>query len=128
LEDVPVEIAELPSFGLGRLLGWIPLLLSVPGDESTERRPNFEPNPAHTPGSPGFNRDKTIEPPDSAEIFKSAIQGKDGNWYGKSGDQIYRYFPDNAGAAHFSGMTGGDKGIPPDRIPIGVRRVFDWRR
>jgi hypothetical protein len=35
---------------------------------------------------------------------------------------------ERAGGAHFSGMTGGDNGIPLDRIPIGVRRVFGMVR
>ncbi|HKQ70887.1 MAG TPA: toxin TcdB middle/N-terminal domain-containing protein, partial [Polyangiaceae bacterium] len=96
---------------------------------STGGKPSFQPNPAHTPGQPGFNRGKTIEPGDSAKVYENAIQGKDGNWYGQGGNgQIYRYFPDNTGGAHFSGMTGRDKGIPLDRIPIGVRRVFGMVR
>jgi filamentous hemagglutinin len=92
------------------------------------RKTNFQPNPAHTPGQTGFNPAKTIEPADSAQVYENATQGKDGNWYGKGGNgQIYRYFPDNTGGAHFSGMT-GENGIPLDRIPIGVRRFLGMVR
>jgi RHS repeat-associated protein len=91
-------------------------------------KPTFKPNPAHTPGQPGFNPGKTIEPADAAQVFENAIQGKDGHWYGRGNGQIYRFFTDNTGGAHFSGMTGGPNGIPLDRIPIGVRREFGMVR
>ena len=54
--------------------------------------------------------------------------GKDGNWHAQGKDgPIYRYFDDNAGGAHFSGST-GDDGLPLDRTPIGVRRIFGMVR
>jgi hypothetical protein len=116
----------------GTLVGTNGLILMAEafkgGGGSTGTKPNFQPNPAHTPGQPGFNPGKTVEPGDSASVFEDAIQGKDGNWYGKGGNnEIYRYFSDNTGGAHFSGMTGED-GIPLDRVPIGVRRVFGMVR
>jgi hypothetical protein len=80
------------------------------------------------PGQPGFNPGKTIEPGNSAKVFENAIEAKDGNWYGQGGNRQLCYFPDNAGGAHFSGMTGGDNGIPLDRVPIGVRRAFGMVR
>lgn len=93
-------------------------------EAGNDKKPTFKPNPAHTPGQRGFNPRKTVEPSDSGAVFKQAIPGKDGHWYGKGGGgEIYRYFSDNRGGAHFSGMTGSG-GIPLDRIPIEVRRAL----
>ncbi|WP_191093952.1 hypothetical protein [Nocardia colli] len=87
-------------------------------------KPEFRPNPAHTPGQPGFNPRKTIEPADSKDVYDKAIQGKDGKWYGVGGNgEIYRYAPDNTGGAHFNGTTApGSNTIRSEDIPIEVRR------
>ena len=56
-------------------------------------------------------------------------RGAGGNWYARGANgEIYRFSPDNVGGAHFSGMTGGEGGIPPNRIPIAVRRGLGFRR
>ena len=88
-------------------------------------KPRFEPNPPHRPGQRGFNPGKTIEPADSGQVYEQAVQGKDGHWYGKGANgEIYRYFSDNVGGAHFSGMSGGSNGIPLNRIPVEIRRIL----
>ncbi|MCK6591798.1 MAG: hypothetical protein L6Q76_29965, partial [Polyangiaceae bacterium] len=88
-------------------------------------KPVYKPNPAHSPGKPGFNPRKTIEPSDAASVYKSAIQGSNGKWYGRAPNgEIYRFAPDNAGGAHFNGSTGGPNGLSLDDIPIAVRRTL----
>lgn len=96
-----------------------------PGQDSgssTAAKPEFRPNPAHQKGTPEYNARKTPEPPDSEEVYDNSTQGKDGNWYGLGENgEIYRFAPDNAGGAHFNGMS-GPGGIRMDNIPIAVRR------
>jgi hypothetical protein len=95
------------------------------GDSSAGEKPAYKANPAHTAGA---NPRKTPEPRDAAAAYERAIAGADGHWYAKGENgQIYRYFNDNAGGAHFSGMT-GEGGIPLDRIPIAVRRSYGMVR
>ena len=88
-------------------------------------KPVFKPNPAHTRGKPGFNRAKAVEPADAAEVFETAIEGPNGKWYGRSANgEIYRFSPDNAGGAHFSGSTGGPTPLRLEDIPVEVRRAL----
>jgi len=94
-------------------------------------KPEFRPNPARQPGRRGFGRHKTLEPTDARRVYDNAVKGPDGVWYGRgSNGEIYRFSPDRAGGAHFSGMTGpgapgGPKGIRLDDIPIEIRRRFE---
>jgi RHS repeat-associated protein len=86
-------------------------------------KPPYRANPAHDPRSPSFNPSKTPEPPDAASVYQGAIEG-DGHYYGLGGNnEIYRFSSDNAGGAHFSGMT-GEGGVRFESIPIEVRRAL----
>jgi hypothetical protein len=75
-------------------------------------RPPYRANPAHDPKSPLFNPRKTPEPPDAANVYQNSVRADIGTWYGRSADgKFYRYFSDNAGGAHFSGI------VPKSRVP-----------
>jgi len=42
-----------------------------------------------------------------------------GEWFGKGEDgQIYRFFSDNAGGVHFSGI------VPMNAVPKGIRELL----
>ena len=85
----------------------------------------FKPNPAHTPGRPGFNPSKTPEPPDAASVYENAVEGPNGKWYGRAANgEYYRFSPDNVGGAHFSGSTGGKIRLRVDDIPAEIRRIL----
>ena len=80
-------------------------------------RPPYQPNPAHDPKNPLFNPNKTPEPVDACDVYNTSIRGGMGTWYGRgqNGD-IYRYFSDNNGNAHFSGN------IPRSQVPNDILR------
>jgi uncharacterized protein RhaS with RHS repeats len=69
-------------------------------------KPPYQPNPAHDPRSPLFNPRKTPEPADACSVYDNSIRGGMGVWYGRgdNGD-IYRFFSDNTGGVHFSGIV-----------------------
>ena len=78
-------------------------------------KPPYQANPAHDPRSPLFNPKKTPEPKDVLQVYAKSVRGGMGTWYGKSSDgNIYRYFSDNAGAVHFSGI------VPKSNVPASV--------
>jgi len=76
-------------------------------------------NPAHDPRSPSFNPRKTPEPPDTGTVSENAVRSGMGEWFGKGEDgQIYRFFSDNAGGVHFSGI------VPMNAVPKGIRELL----
>jgi len=78
-------------------------------------KPPYKANPAHDSKSPLYNPRKTPEPVDSIQAYENSVRGDMGTWYGKGSDgQIYRYFSDNAGGVHFSGIV--SKGLVPATI------------
>lgn len=78
-------------------------------------KPPYQSNPAHDPKSPLFNPRKTPEPSDVCSVYDSSVRGGMGTWYGKNSDgRIYRFFSDNAGTAHFSGI------VPQSEVPYNV--------
>ncbi len=79
-------------------------------------RPEYRPNPAHDPTSALFNPRKTPEPADAASVFSSASRANMGTWYGRGEGGWYRYFSDNAGGAHFSGI------VPESQVPNAIRK------
>jgi hypothetical protein len=81
-------------------------------------RPQYRSNPAHDPHSPHFNPKKTPEPADAASVYQNASRADMGTWYGRGKDGWYRYFSDNVGGAHFSGI------VEESKVPISIRR--DW--
>lgn len=83
-----------------------------PGIVANRVRPPYQPNPAHDPNSPLFNPRKTPEPSNACDVYNSSVRGGIGTWYGRgeNGD-IYRFFSDNAGSAHFSGT------LPSSQVP-----------
>lgn len=85
-------------------------------------KPPYKANPAHDTKSPLFNPKKTPEPSDAAQVYENAIRGDMGTWYGKGTDgQIYRYFSDNAGGAHFSGSVSKEL-VPADVLKqLGIK-------
>ncbi|USG64630.1 RHS repeat-associated core domain-containing protein [Brevibacillus ruminantium] len=86
-----------------------PALKGSPYHPSTvaERiKPKYQPNPAHDKSSPLYNPRKTPEPFDAQYVYENAVRGDMKTWYGVGGEgKIYRYFDDNAGGAHFSGIV-----------------------
>jgi hypothetical protein len=82
-------------------------------------RPPYRANPAHDPRSPNFNPRKTPEPPDASAVYDNAVRSGMGEWFGVGQDgQVYRFFSDNAGGAHFSGI------VPESAVPKGVRELL----
>lgn len=78
-------------------------------------KPNYHVNPAHVPGSRGFNPKKTPLPKDAESVFKNAVPNDPKNptaWFGKNSEgKIYRYSMSNDGTTHFSGIDGIGDGI-----------------
>jgi hypothetical protein len=79
-------------------------------------RPPYRSNPAHDKTSPLFNPNKTPEPSDAASVYSSATRTGMGEWFGRGKDGWYRYFYDNNGAVHFSGI------VEEHNVPIHLRR------
>ncbi|EGO64880.1 hypothetical protein, partial [Acetonema longum] len=80
-------------------------------------KPEYKANPAHDLGSSLYNPNKTPEPIDAAQVYQNSVRSDMGTWYGKGADgQIYRYFSDNAGGAHFSGT------VTKEQVPIDILR------
>ena len=78
-------------------------------------RPEYRRNPAHDPRSPNFDPRKTPEPPDAAGLFQTSVRADMGTWYARGpNNQIYRYFSDNAGGVHFSGVV--EKAKVPNHV------------
>jgi hypothetical protein len=79
-----------------------------PDTVASRIRPPYQSNPAHNPRSPLFNPRKTPEPVDACRVYESSVRGGLGTWYGKGeNEQIYRFFSDNTGTVHFSGVVSG---------------------
>jgi hypothetical protein len=93
-------------------------------ESSGSTRPPYHANPARLPG-PTMNPNKTPEPGDAAQVYQAAVQADKKTFYGLSQatGEIYRFFTDNAGTAHFSGAT-GPGGIRLESIPITIRRLL----
>ncbi|MCA9290145.1 MAG: hypothetical protein KDA25_03390 [Phycisphaerales bacterium] len=89
------------------------------GDDGDEK-PELEHNPKHHQNARGK---ASQEPADAADVYKDAIKGKDGNWYGKNqnGD-VYRYSRPSNGKTHWNGSTSGPNAIPKHRIPNNVKK------
>ncbi|WP_256737681.1 RHS repeat-associated core domain-containing protein, partial [Pseudomonas sp. dw_358] len=82
-------------------------------------KPPYRANPAHDPKSPLFNPRKTPEPTDAESVYNDAVRGGMNSWYGNGANgDIYRYFPDNAGSSHFSGI------VPSAQVPNSVLKVL----
>jgi RHS repeat-associated protein len=79
-------------------------------------RPEYRANPAHNPSSPHFDPRKTPEPSDAASVYQDAKPADIGTWYGRGIGGWYRYFSDNAGGVHFSGI------VPESRVPAAILR------
>ncbi|MDP1615218.1 MAG: RHS repeat-associated core domain-containing protein [Methylococcales bacterium] len=107
-------MAGIGGGSLGRITP-SPALIGTPYNPSivaSRIRPPYQANPAHNPRSPLFNPRKTPEPKDACTVYDNSVTGDIGVWYGRNADdQIYRYFFDNAGNAHFSGI------IPYPNVP-----------
>ncbi len=107
--------------GLGRGLGGgssSPALRGTPYHPemvASRIRPPYQSNPAHNPNSPLYNPKKSPEPSDACDVYETSIRSGMGTWYGKgqNGD-IYRFFSDNAGTAHYSGT------LPQSSVPSDV--------
>jgi RHS repeat-associated protein len=83
-----------------------------PDSVNNRVRPPYRSNPAHDPSSPQFNPQKTPEPSDAAEAYQHSVRGNMQTWYARGEQGIYRYFSDNAGGVHFSGIASPEE-IPP---------------
>jgi hypothetical protein len=85
---------------------------AVPGDPyspeavtARTQRPPYRANEAHNPRSGSFNPRKTPEPIDAPAVYETSSRGNMWTWYGKGQGGWYRYFSDNAGGVHFSGIV-----------------------
>jgi len=111
------SIGGIGGVGLARITP-SPALIGSPYNPSivaSRIRPPYQPNPAHNPRTPLFNPRKTPEPKDACSVYDNSVTGNIGIWYGKNADdQIYRYFSDRAGGAHFSGI------MQESQVPIDV--------
>ena len=86
-------------------------------------KPSYKANPAHDPKSPLFNPRKTPEPLDAVQAYENAVRADMGTWYGKGANgEVYRYFSDNAGGVHFSGI------VSKESAPIEVLRQLGIKR
>ncbi len=66
--------------------------------------------------SPLFNPRKTPEPSDAASVYGNATRAGMGTGYGRGEQGWYRYFSDNSGGVHFSGL------VPPSEVPAAILR------
>ena len=68
-------------------------------------KPDYVPNPAHDKSSSLYNPRKTPEPIDSMEVYKNAVRGGMGEWYGvNEAGEIYQFFYDRNSGVHFAGI------------------------
>ena len=82
-------------------------------------KPPYDPNLAHNKHISVFDSRKTPEPADAATVYDRAVRANMKTWYGLGKDgQIYRYFSDNVGHAHFSGI------VSPANVPKSVRQAL----
>lgn len=51
-------------------------------------------------------------------VYSISVRGNWHTWYGPGQRGWYRYFDDNAGSVHFSGI------VPEHRVPLDVRNHF----
>jgi hypothetical protein len=78
-------------------------------------RPHYVPNIAHDLKSSLFNFRKTPEPSNASQVYQNAVCGNMGTWYGVGKDgNIYRFFSDNSGGVHFSGIVSSQ--IVPNNV------------
>ena len=68
-------------------------------------KPDYVSNPAHDTKLSIYNPNKTPEPRDAVNVYQNSVRGSMDKWYGvnESGD-IYQFFSDNVGGAHFAGI------------------------
>ena len=85
-------------------------------------KPPYQSNPQHNSHSSTFKPDKTPEPFDAASAYEGAYRGNMYTWYGRGEEGIYRYFDDNAGHVHFSGIMSGSE---LQNIPNWIRKVLE---
>jgi len=76
-------------------------------------KPPYEINPQHVP-EPLFNYTKTPLPHDAEAVYGQAIRANMHTWYRRGELGWYRFFDNNVGQAHFSGI------IPESRMPQSV--------
>ncbi|MDE1150346.1 MAG: RHS repeat-associated core domain-containing protein [Azospirillaceae bacterium] len=78
-------------------------------------KPEYRANPAHD-ASRGdlFNPRKSPEPFDAAQVYAGSVRGGMGTWYSQGEKGYYRYFSDNAGGVHFSGI------LPEAEVPNSI--------
>ncbi|WP_048848007.1 hypothetical protein, partial [Acetobacter indonesiensis] len=88
-------------------------------------KPPYQSNPAHDIGTPLYNPRKSPEPSDAQSVYEnSAIRGAKTEtsqkaWYGKGEQGYYRFFSDNAGTVHFSGI------VKPSEVPSATKNTVD---
>lgn len=87
---------------------------------------NYQSNPKHTPGQPGYSFKAGTEPKDSMDLFgASVVSGK--KRYAKDAEgNVHQFINTNDGTWHWSGST-GDKTAPLNKntIPSDVKKQLD---
>ena len=87
---------------------------------------NYQSNPKHTPGQPGYSFKAGTEPKNSMDLFgSSVVSGK--KRYAKDADgNVHQFTNTNDGTWHWSGST-GDKSTPLNKntIPSDVKKQLD---
>ena len=100
--------------------GGMPALKGDPyHPDSVENRikPPYKVNPQHVRG-PTFLRGKTPLPRDAEEVYRTSMRGSMKSWYGKGQQGWYRYFDDNTGFVHFSGI------VTEQSVPNDIKQAF----
>jgi len=100
--------------------------LPTPNSTPAANGLNYQSNPKHTPGQPGYSFKAGTEPKNSMDLFGSAVvSGK--KMYAKDAEgNVHQFTNTNDGTWHWSGST-GDKSAPLNKntIPSDVKKQLD---
>lgn len=91
---------------------------------------DYQSNPKHTPGQPGYRQNAGVEPHNSLDLFNnsvpSTVNSNQRYTYDKVTDTLHRFFNDGNGTWHWSGSTNqGANSLTSGDVPIDIRRLFD---
>jgi cytochrome c553 len=91
-------------------------------DKNNKKKPKLTKNPKHNQNATGK---ASPEPSDASKVYEDAVEGPDGNWYGKNenGD-VYRYSRPSNGETHWNGSSSGSNAIRSNNIPNIVKQTL----
>lgn len=90
---------------------------------------DYQLNPKHTPGQPGYNSNAGIEPRNSLDLFGESVPSTakpDQRFtFDKNTNTLHRFFNDGNGTWHWSGSTNqGANSLTSGGVPIDIRRLL----